>query len=130
MRQKKFFIAVLALSSMAMSAGFTSCTYIEEPLYGAIYGAEAIPGPWSNNGYSIEEIGWGEYRVFSAKTQTQWIEYLNPMSFYYSSLPEGYWPERYEPYFAGPPKNELCWHVYCRQGEVLIFKTGRYAIIN
>ena len=124
MKAKTFsFILILTLSVISI-AFIASCDRLESP----IYNAEAIPGPWSNNGYDIREIGWDEYEVYEQKTNTYWIEYLDPFSYYETCIPDGCWPERYEPYYS-TTKDELCWHVYCRGrfDEVLIFQSGKYA---
>ncbi len=126
MKEKKFFMIILALSAMVMS--MSSCSYVAPYMDSPYYGAEEIEGPWSNNGYTIREIGWGEYEVIDIRSNTYWIEYLDPFHYYEYCLPEGCWAEYYEPYYS-TSKDELCWHVYCRGQfkEVLIFQSGKYA---
>ena len=116
MKKKIFFIAV-ALSAMAMMA-FTSCSYVEEPLYDALYGVEQIPGPWTSSGYTIREVGWGEYEVCDVYTCKRY--YLDSYTYYLHCLPEDVYPERCEPYYT-PYRKEIHWRFYCR---------GRYPIVD
>lgn len=118
---KKIFSLMLILTLSVISI---SCDRFESP----VYNAQAIPGPWSNSGYNIKEVGWGEYEIYEYKSNTYWIEYLDPFSYYESSVPDGCWAERYEPYFS-TIKDELCWHVYCRgrYQEIFIYQNGKYA---
>lgn len=121
---KKIFSLMLILTLSVVSIAFYSCERLESP----VYGAEAIPGPWSNDGYDIREIGWGEYEVYEQRKNIYTIEYLEPFYKFEQCLPEGCWAERYEPYYS-TTKDALCWHVYCRgrYQEVLIFQNGNYA---
>ena len=120
---KKLIFPILIIM---MSINLISCT-AEWP---NIYGADLIPGPWENSGYNIQEIGFGEYKVYNTRKKVYSIEYLDAFTFYYGSVPEGCWPERYEPYYS-TLYDELCWHLYCRgpHSEILIFKSGKWAPI-
>lgn len=124
MKTKNSFSLMLILALSVVSIAFSSCERWESP----VYNAQAIPGPWENNGYSIREVAWGEYEVYEYKSNTYWIEYLDPFAYYEDCVPDGCWAERYEPYYS-TTKDELCWHVYCRGAhqEILIFQSGKYA---